>query len=62
MSSPIGSLLTAEVLKALKQSFPLHPPRLTQSDREIWMEAGRQHLIEYLQYEFDEANTTILAE
>ncbi len=29
----------------LKKVFPLKPPQAKQSDREIWMEAGRQELI-----------------
>jgi hypothetical protein len=33
------------LLDHLKKSFPLRAPKADQSDREIWMEAGRQDLI-----------------
>lgn len=33
----------------LKKSYPLRAPKADQSDREIWMEAGRQDIIERIE-------------
>lgn len=33
----------------LKKCFPLKAPTVKQSDREIWMEAGRQDIIEKIE-------------
>ena len=46
-------------LDALARAYPLRDavPKLTDSDRQVWMKAGQQQLIEFLQSCFDEANT-----
>lgn len=38
----------------LEEEFPLSPPGLSTPDREIWFEAGRQGLIEFLKNIYEE--------
>lgn len=39
----------AELLSWLRKTFPLRPPDITAPNREVWREAGRQHIIDYLE-------------
>lgn len=62
MSSLNKSLppVSKELLSALDAVFPLRSPRLTQSDREIWLEAGQRSVVDYLRAQFDLQNANSL--
>lgn len=51
----IGHLISAELLTALKQAFPLDRPRERDSERSIWIKSGNQEVIEFLTYQHGEA-------
>ena len=40
--------ITADLLDYLAFVYPLRPPQPSQTDREIWITAGQQYLIEHL--------------
>lgn len=40
--------ITADLLDYLAFVYPLRPPQPSQTDREIWIAAGQQYLIEHL--------------
>lgn len=42
-----------ELLDHLTQLFPVRPPETSQSDREIWIEVGRQKIIAYLKTSYE---------
>ena len=44
--------ISPELIKALESLVPPEPPKLTDSDRQIWFNAGRRSLVEYLAAEF----------
>ena len=43
-----------KLLNYLKKTFPNKCPNITDSDREIWVKAGKQMLIEHLEYIHEE--------
>tara|TARA_A100001391_G_scaffold199465_1_gene182450 strand:+ start:731 stop:943 length:213 start_codon:yes stop_codon:yes gene_type:complete len=45
-----------ETIGYLKRLFPLKSPKIDMSDREIWIEVGRQEIIEFLQRTLDKEN------
>jgi hypothetical protein len=45
-----------ETIEFLRRLFPLKSPKIDMSDREIWIEVGRQELIEFLQRTLDKEN------
>jgi hypothetical protein len=47
-------MITEELIKHLKQEFPLRSPRITDSDREIWVKVGHQEVISYLERKLEE--------
>ena len=51
----IGHLISAELLAALKQAFPLDRPRERDSERSIWIKSGNQEVIEFLAFHHGES-------
>ena len=49
--------VSEQLLKQLKEYFPLKPPNLNTQDREIWWDAGRQEVIQYLEAIHDHNNS-----
>lgn len=49
-----------DLLDALKERFPLKPPDLRDSERGIWIEAGRQYLIEFLEFQYQKQQDNIM--
>jgi hypothetical protein len=58
----VGVLLSLELLQAIEELFPLRPPQLTDSDREIWFKAGQYRVVEVLRAKFEEANDNPLSQ
>ena len=63
--SPTGSrldiLLSPELLEAIEELFPLRPPLMTDSDRQVWFKAGQYNVVEVLRSKFEEANDNPLS-
>ena len=49
--------ITADLLDYLASVYPLRPPQPSQSDREIWITAGQQYLIEHLKKLYEKQTT-----
>jgi hypothetical protein len=49
----IGHLISPELLEALRTAFPLKPPRLDETERQIFMKVGQQSVVDFLQYHLD---------
>lgn len=58
----LGVLLSLELLEAIEELFPLRPPQLTDSDREVWFKAGQYRVVEVLRAKFEEANDNPLSQ
>jgi hypothetical protein len=61
-SSPLGLLLSPELLEAIEELFPLRPPLLSDSDRQVWYKAGQHNVVEVLRAKFEEANDNPLSQ
>ena len=46
-------LISKDLIAHLTELFPVRPPEPDDTDREIWMEVGRQRLITYLKSTYD---------
>lgn len=46
-----------DLVDALNEIYPAAPPRLTDTDREVWFNAGRRDVVEFLQKLREEAST-----
>lgn len=51
----IGHLVSPELIARLRATYPLRAPALDTPDRKIWLDAGIQSVIDYLQREHEEA-------
>lgn len=49
----IGHLIKPELLKALREVFPLARPLPSDSERSVWIKSGNQEVIEFLQAQYD---------
>lgn len=49
--------ITNDLLGYLRFTFPLRPPQPSQTDREIWIAAGQQYLIEHLEALYEKQTT-----
>jgi hypothetical protein len=45
----IGHLVTPELLKALREVFPLSRPLPSETERHIFLKSGQQEVIEFLE-------------
>ena len=59
--SRLGILLSPELLEAIEELFPLRPPLMTDSDRQVWFKAGQYSVVEVLRSKFEEANDNPLS-
>jgi len=55
MDVAIGHMVSADLLAALKEFFPLQRPQATDNERTIWIKSGNQEVIEFLQRQFDDS-------
>lgn len=44
--------LTEDTINDLNRAFPERCPAITDSEREIWMYAGKRELVRYLQHQY----------
>ena len=52
--------VTKTLLKELDERFPNQCPRLEDSEREIWVAAGRRQVVDLLKEKFDEQSKSVL--
>ena len=51
---PLPSLfLSEELIENLEERFPDRGPRIHQTEREIWMDAGAAFVVRFLRQEFE---------
>ena len=52
--------ISAELVEALKERFPLRNTPINVSDREIWAEHGRQDLLAFLEFQLQQQQKNVL--
>lgn len=50
----------SDLLKELNSRYPDRCPGVLDTDREIWMNAGRRSVVQLLTQKFEEQNTSVL--
>ncbi|WP_067516889.1 hypothetical protein [Endozoicomonas ascidiicola] len=48
------------LLTALRTRFPLRNPQVTVSERELWMEVGKQDLLEFLEFHLQKQQDNVM--
>jgi hypothetical protein len=51
----IGHLVSADLLKALRETFPMQRPLRDDNERDIWIRSGNQEVIEFLTQQHEQA-------
>lgn len=51
-----------ELLRALQKRFPIRVPDKDASDREIWIEVGKQEFLQFLLHQYDQQNLNVIKE
>jgi hypothetical protein len=52
--TPLGQLISQELLDGLKRTFPMYRPQVSDSERVIFMRSGQQEVIEFMERQFNE--------
>lgn len=50
----IGHMISADLIKALREVFPLQRPLPSDPERVIWIKSGQQEVIEFLTSQHEE--------
>lgn len=58
--SELGALLTPELIKAIRETFPRKALSLKIEQNELWFREGQCSVAEVLQAKFDEVNNNVL--
>lgn len=51
----IGHLVSQALIDALRETYPLRRARQSDTERNIFLMSGQQDVIEFLEYQFQEA-------
>ena len=54
--------ISKELLDALIARFPLSIPDKADTDREIWIEVGKQQFLAFLKHQFNEQTKNVIEE